>query len=247
MIVSTQAITIGALKYGDTSKIVHFFTKEFGKISALAKGARNSKSKYGSCLEPLSHSELTIYKKSQTTLHLLNAAETIKYYKNLSVDYDCIAIGLMMGEAINYTHTDGIPDPELFDYLVACLEVINDNPDCAYSVFTAFMFKLAEQLGFYLSFNFMTDDLPENTQLKFRFSIATGCPAVQNALPNTCFYFDFTTIKLLEKIFKQNLQEIGNISVDVKSRIQIQEFFVRYYSWHLERNFILKSWNLLIV
>ncbi|MBI5464877.1 MAG: recombination protein O N-terminal domain-containing protein, partial [Ignavibacteriales bacterium] len=43
MIVKTDAVVIKSMKYSDTSKIVALYTKEFGKLSVIAKGARANK------------------------------------------------------------------------------------------------------------------------------------------------------------------------------------------------------------
>ena len=63
MIVSTDAIVLRSMKYGETSKIVTLYSKKFGKIKVIAKGARSAKSKFGASLEPMMHSSVIFYKK----------------------------------------------------------------------------------------------------------------------------------------------------------------------------------------
>ena len=53
VLTTTDAIVLKAMKYRDTSRIVTFYTRAFGKLRAIAKGARGPKNKFGSALEPL--------------------------------------------------------------------------------------------------------------------------------------------------------------------------------------------------
>ena len=62
-IAKTEAIVLKSMKYRETSKIVTFYTKQFGKITGLVKSARSAKNKFGSSLNLFSHIELVIYKK----------------------------------------------------------------------------------------------------------------------------------------------------------------------------------------
>ena len=63
MLIKTEAIILKSMKYRDTSKIVTFYTKEFGKLKGIAKGARTAKVNLVAALEPMTHSMLVIYKK----------------------------------------------------------------------------------------------------------------------------------------------------------------------------------------
>src|SRR5439155_321448 len=62
---------------GDTSRIVVAYTREHGLIKLVAKGARQSPSRFGFALEPLSRSRFGFYFKPDRDLHLLSQAETI--------------------------------------------------------------------------------------------------------------------------------------------------------------------------
>ena len=104
MIITTEAIILHSRKYSDTSKILVAFTRDEGKVSLIAKGARNPKSKFGGCLEPLSFSSLTIYKKANKELHTLGKAEIITPLRRLTADYDKLTTALSIAEAPVGTH-----------------------------------------------------------------------------------------------------------------------------------------------
>ena len=67
----TEAICLTVQKYSETSKIAILYTRAWGRISVLAKGAYRPKSQFWGHLEPLSIAECVIYKKPTERLQLL--------------------------------------------------------------------------------------------------------------------------------------------------------------------------------
>lgn len=67
----TDAIVLKTVEWSETSLVVTLFTKDFGKISAIAKGARRLKSPFESALDLLSLSSVVFLKKSGESLDLL--------------------------------------------------------------------------------------------------------------------------------------------------------------------------------
>src|SRR5579863_10308152 len=65
MIQKTDALVLRAIDYSETSQIVWFFTREHGRVHAIAKGARRARSPFEGALEPLVHGEILFYRKKQ--------------------------------------------------------------------------------------------------------------------------------------------------------------------------------------
>src|SRR6266699_3633940 len=57
----TEAIVLRSLRFGEADRILHVYTLERGRMGAIAKGARKTKSRFGGRLEPLSHVELLLH------------------------------------------------------------------------------------------------------------------------------------------------------------------------------------------
>src|SRR5881398_3246149 len=60
----TEAIVLRSLRFGEADRILHLYTRERGRIGAIAKGIRKTKSRVGARLEPLSHAELHLHEGS---------------------------------------------------------------------------------------------------------------------------------------------------------------------------------------
>ena len=82
-LIKTEAVVLRTRKQGETSKILSLYTKNFGKISVIAKGARSIKSKYLGALETLNYISIIIYRKEQRSLQYLREADIIHSFPDI--------------------------------------------------------------------------------------------------------------------------------------------------------------------
>ncbi len=76
-LVRSEGVVLRTYALGDTSRIVVVYTRDFGLVRLVAKGARKQPSRFGFALEPLSRSQLVFYHKPDRELHLVSQADTI--------------------------------------------------------------------------------------------------------------------------------------------------------------------------
>src|SRR6187551_1533898 len=62
--VKTEAVVLRSFRYGEADRILHVYTLDRGRVGAIAKGIRKTKSRFGARLEPFSHVELLLHKGS---------------------------------------------------------------------------------------------------------------------------------------------------------------------------------------
>src|SRR6476619_4455893 len=60
----TEAVVLRSIRFGEADRVLHLYTLERGRIGAVAKGIRRTKSRFGGRLEPLSHVELMLHQGS---------------------------------------------------------------------------------------------------------------------------------------------------------------------------------------
>lgn len=96
----THGIVLRTRKLRESSKIIVFFTRDYGKISAVAKGSRKPKSKFGSSLEIFTRSAIIFYKKENRDLHTLSHSEILSPYKGLKQDVVKVAYASVAGEMV---------------------------------------------------------------------------------------------------------------------------------------------------
>lgn len=246
MIVKTEAIVLNSRKFGDSSKIISVFSYEFGRISLMAKGARASKSKYGSALEPLSRIEITFYRKGEGELQLLSSADLVKPYTRISSTIEKMAVGLMILESVAYLTSEHQPFPELYDYLAVGLDLLNTSDENIFNIFIAVQFKLAEVLGFWLQFDYMHDEKPISDGY-LNFSLEDGAPVFSSKISGKNFKFTSMCAYTLEQIYRREFADSIKIPNNERLFKEMVRFFQEYFTYHLERNFVYKSYSLLTV
>ena len=83
----TEAVVLRTYRLGEADKIVSFFTRQFGRLRAVAAGAQRPKSRYGATLEPLSYVRLWIFERENRDLLRLNSTELLESFFEMQRDY----------------------------------------------------------------------------------------------------------------------------------------------------------------
>lgn len=108
------AIVLRTIDFSETSVVVTLFTEGFGKISALAKGARRPKGPFESALDLLSVIRIVFLHKSSDALDLLTEAKLERRFRAGSRDLARLYAGYYVAELLTELTDQGDPHPELF-------------------------------------------------------------------------------------------------------------------------------------
>jgi DNA repair protein RecO (recombination protein O) len=139
-----HAVVLRTWKLGEADRIVSFHTHQHGKVRAVAKGVRRTRSKFGARLEPFSHVAVQLY-RGRGDLDTITQVETVDRFTALREDADRFARAEAMMEAVDQVAQDREPDPDLHVMLVRALRTLNeqDSP----MVVAAFFLKLLAHEG----------------------------------------------------------------------------------------------------
>jgi len=147
-IIRTNAVVLRSLDYGETSRIATLYTEERGRISVMAKGARASKSRFGSTLDPLSYIQAIVYFKPSRELQSLTDAGHVQAFPRIRESLSRIEIGLMALELTNALMHQDEPNPQIFELLVAVLSEL-DRPEARIeNLGNFFKLRLASLMGY---------------------------------------------------------------------------------------------------
>lgn len=184
MIVKTEAVVLRSMKYRDTSRIVTFYTKQFGKISGIVKGARTTKQPFGSTLQPMSYVNIVLYKKEGRDLHTVSQCDLEKSFRSLGEDLGKMAVGMAIIELVaNIAHEEEENVP-LFELLLDSLSSTNDTDRAPTEQLMAFEIRLARILGFKPVFDACVScgkRVPA-TDAEIRFELERGGPLCSKCL-----------------------------------------------------------------
>lgn len=123
----TQGIVIKSYPFEETAKIVTLFTKDFGKISAIAKGAKRPTSKFGGRLEPLNVLDLSL--AEGRNLDILSQCETIESFDGIRKNFNTLNSAFYFLKIILKATEERQKNLNLFKLLYYSLKKLNDGED----------------------------------------------------------------------------------------------------------------------
>jgi DNA repair protein RecO (recombination protein O) len=139
-----EGVVLRTWKLGEADRIIVFLTSGHGKVRAVAKGVRKTRSKFGARLEPTTNVAVQFYEGRE--LDIVTQAETIDYFRSIRDDLDRFSRASAMLEAVDQLAPERHPNVQLYQMLVGGLRTLAAKP--APLVVPAFFFKLLALEGF---------------------------------------------------------------------------------------------------
>ncbi len=152
-IIKNEAIVLRKTKFSDSSLIVQFYTKEKGKISALLKGARSSKSRIGSKIDLINHVEIIFYNKEEKDLQLVTQVNLIEHYPKIKADLEKIKYASAVCELLVKLIPDHEANNKIFRGSVRILRLIDESNNNEVLLFAQFLLFFIKEIGFEISFD----------------------------------------------------------------------------------------------
>ena len=141
-----QGVVLRTWKLGEADRIVVLMTQGQGKVRAVAKGVRKTKSRFGGRLEPFSHVDLSLYRGRE--LDIVTQAEVIAPFRALREDYDRVVAGSAMLEAVDQVAQEREAAVRIYLLLVRALRALDGAPPDPSVVLDAFLLKLMAVEGY---------------------------------------------------------------------------------------------------
>lgn len=110
----SMAIVLKVVEFSETSLVTTLFTEDFGKISALAKGARRPKSPFEAALDLLAVCRIVFLHKSSDALDLLTEARLERRFRSATSDLTRLYAGYYVAELLREMTDEKDPHPALF-------------------------------------------------------------------------------------------------------------------------------------
>jgi DNA repair protein RecO (recombination protein O) len=118
-----EGIVLRTHKLGEADRIISVLTRHHGKVRAVAKGVRKTKSRFGARLEPPTHLALQLY-EGRSELHIIDQAETLDHFRAIREDLDRLTRAVSMLEAADQLGLEGEPNPALYQMLLGALRAL---------------------------------------------------------------------------------------------------------------------------
>ena len=144
----TEAIVLRSIRYGEADRILHLYTPDHGRLGAIAKGARRTRSRFGARLEPFFHLSVNLH-LSRGDLHTVTSADTLAAHGRLRERADTLDAAARGCDAVARLFETDDPSPAVFHLLANELRLIDSDPHHARpAAQLAFRLKLLVAGGF---------------------------------------------------------------------------------------------------
>jgi hypothetical protein len=125
--VKTQAVVLRSIRYGEADRIVHLYTPGRGRVGAIAKGARRTRSRFGGRLEPFFRLDLLLH-EGRGELLTVTAAETVNGHPRLRADGAALDAAARACDAVARLFETDEPHPEVYNLLCNELALLDADP-----------------------------------------------------------------------------------------------------------------------
>jgi DNA repair protein RecO (recombination protein O) len=123
----TEGIVLRTLRYGEADRILHIYTPARGRVSAIAKGVRRARSRFGGRLEPFFRLELVLY-EGRGDLLTVTSAETVAGYPRLREHAEALDTAARACDAVSRLFDTSDPHPGVYNLLCNELALLDVDP-----------------------------------------------------------------------------------------------------------------------
>jgi DNA repair protein RecO (recombination protein O) len=127
---STEAVVLRSIRLGEADRVLHLYTEVHGRVGAVAKGVRKTKSRFGARLEPLSHVELVLH-RGRGELQTVTAAQLVRSHQDAREDYYRFSVGMIGAEAMLRLFSEEEAHERAFTALTRFLDLLDSTPHAA--------------------------------------------------------------------------------------------------------------------
>jgi DNA repair protein RecO (recombination protein O) len=227
MLQKCEGIVIRTTDYGETNKIVTLYTREWGKVGVMARGAKKPNSRLSAISQPFTYGYYLIQKGSG--LGSLQQGEMISSFRMIREDIFLTAYASYIVELTDKVIVDDkSPNPFLFELLYQTLHYMNEGYDL--DILTnIYEMKMLNLLGLHPCLNQCS--VCGSTDGHFSFSIREGGFLCHRCLEKDPYHLKISpaAVKLLRLFYYFDITRLGNISVKAETKAELKKVINGYY------------------
>lgn len=170
----TDGIVLKTVNYSDSDLIVTFYTRHFGKLTAIAKGARKSRRRFVNVLEPFCCTSLLFSRRQRDSLAWLESCSLVHGYPQIRSSLDRTLLASYLIDLVDHFSMEEKPGAELFELLRTFLFQIEEG-DTSERLLRFFEIRHLQLSGYAPALDrCLICKAPLDTQQRYVFNIAQG-------------------------------------------------------------------------
>jgi DNA repair protein RecO (recombination protein O) len=226
MLEKCEGIVIRNTDYAETNKIVTLYTREWGKVGVMARGAKKANSRLTAVTQPFTYGYFLVQRGRG--LGGLQQGELISSMRSIREDIFLTAYASYVIDLTDKSTDEKKPNPFLFELLLQTLQYINEGYDLDILV-NIYEMKILNVLGMYPILDQCSNC--GNSEGSFSFSIREGGLLCHRCLEKDRYHYKISqaTVRLLRLFYMLDLSRLGNISVKPETKAELKTVINAYY------------------
>ncbi|HHU72299.1 MAG TPA: DNA repair protein RecO [Clostridiales bacterium] len=244
---TVTGMVLSAIPVGEYDKRLVILTKELGKISAFAKGARRQNSALLACSEPFSFGEFTLYVGRNS--YSITSADISNYFPELRSDYEGLCHGLYFCEFADYITKEHGDETEVLKLLYQSLRALIKKTIEMPLIRAIFEFKMIALMGIAPQVFYCVkcegrsdkDEDKENIQRNSRYKFSSKSGGI---LCESCYFhdkqamvLDTSTLFTLQYIISKDVEKLYTFRVSNKVLNELTRIVKEYMKSHIDHEF----------
>jgi DNA repair protein RecO (recombination protein O) len=123
----TEAVVLRSIRLGEADRVLHLYTLDRGRVGAVAKGVRKTRSRFGARLEPLSHVDLVLHRGSGE-LATVTGVQLVRAHDKAREDFYRLSVGLIGMEAMLRLFSEQETNERAFTAVTRFLDILEELP-----------------------------------------------------------------------------------------------------------------------
>jgi DNA repair protein RecO (recombination protein O) len=227
----TEGIVLTTRTYAEADLIVSYLTKDYGIITVYAKSPRKVGSRFGSSLEPLTHSRIAFIGKEQSNLPRLIQSDIINSFQSLRESYNTF---IKVSEAIRLTMRlipEGQPVRMLFYFLLNTLRALERAPESRISIIY-YKVKLLSLSGF----SPMIDRCARCSGSADKFYFSEGSTLCAHCIDDSKEYMEITRAlkNLYLFLLKSEPEVLNRVKIDYSLENRLEELITSHINYTVD-------------
>jgi DNA repair protein RecO (recombination protein O) len=233
---TTEALVIGSMRYREADRIVTLYTKDRGRLGAVAKGVRRTKSKVGGRLEPFSLVRASLY--PGRGLYAVVGVDTLRTFQGVRDELFRMEEGARLFAAVRHLFPAEEGSAPAFNLLVRGIASLADAPDAAVAagIVLATRLKLLVLLGYAPEMSRCANCGAEAEKAPvWGFSPSLGgvaCEACATAGAVSCFPLTSGAVGTLRMLLDNPLAEIEGYDLDERAMAEVEQVVTQTLAYH---------------
>jgi len=239
MYYNSRSIILKNRDLRETDGLLTIFSEKEGKITAVAKGVKKTRSSLRGCVQPFCHS-LLFYSRGRE-MDLITQGKIIDFYGNSREDINRTLYSVYLMELLDKSLMERVPLPNLYGTVVRILELLNEQ-GLNLMLVRYFESRLLVSLGYKPVVNQCVNCGSKQLN-NFNFSLVEGGLICSSCVKPGDLFISLRgeSVALIKLLCEGPLQAVQRVKASPAAMQQLEMFLERYLEYHLERRFKLKN------